>query len=65
MSNPTKLTNAATMLARRRNELLGEDGLQRMGRKTARALKEKYGPDVYRRIRLGLPLEPRNSEEGK
>ena len=60
MSAPTKeqIVAAASLMAKLRNERLGSDGLFRMGRKTARTLKEKYGDDVYRRMRLGLPLIP-------
>jgi len=67
MSEPTqtKLHNAATLMARRRDEKLGKRGLYLMGRRAARTKAEIYGPDWAVRAGKGeklIPLPVKESE---
>ena len=64
MSIPTKdeIAEAGRLLVTLRNQRLGEDGLRKVGRSICRTLKEKYGEDVYRKMRLRLPLIPLDQE---
>jgi hypothetical protein len=68
METPTQdeLTQAASLLAQRRNRKLGSEGLSRMARSASRLKTELYGPDWAKKVQRGerlVPLPPQPESE--
>jgi hypothetical protein len=66
MSNPTQLSNAGRMLAKRRAKKYSHDELSNMSKDATATKVERYGPGwaakVQRGERLVPPLTPRSSK---